>query len=147
MINKYKLLLLGVLSCLTVNVNSAPATPGDALIETNNFTTKHSLKSLDTISESLSSFKGIVTKSENEEIITLNNFKHTDWEMQNIGIPNNISIIKGTLLHQRYVISKLEYENAILQKLNKDKVNKLKEQLSEDKKQFEDYQNSMRRVD
>lgn len=151
-IHKLGFVLVGVLSSLAVYVSAASSLsneiPEDAAIKTENFTVERSLKSLNLISESLGSLKGIITKSENEEIIILNNFKHTDWEMQNIGIPNSLSTIEGTLRYQQYLISKLKYEQAMNNSSTLSALKtELKKKLAIDKKNFEKYQNSVRRVD
>lgn len=149
---KLSFVLVGVLSSLAVYVNAASSfskeASADAAIKTEEFTVERSLKSLNIINESLESLKGIITKSENEEIIILNKFKHTDWEMQNIGIPNSLSTIEGTLRHQRYLISKLEYDLAMKSNSTTSAtIEKLKKQLTLDKKNYEKFQSSVRRVD
>lgn len=146
------LVLFYVLSSASVYVSAAASNsnevPADAFIETKNFTVERSLKSLTAVTESLESLKKIITRLENEEIVILKNFKHTDWEMQNIGIPNSLSTIKGTLLHQKYRISKLKYELAMQDNSESSTEKaKLKNQLLTDKNNYEKYQGSVRRVD
>ena len=152
LIHKLSFVLVGVLSSLAIYVNAASSlsneTSADAAIKTEDFTVERSLKSLNVINESLESLKGIITKSENEEIIILKNFKNTDWEMQNIGIPNSLSTIEGTLRYQNYLISKLEYDLAMKNNSASSAVKaELKKQLAIDKKNYEQYQASVRRVD
>ena len=150
--HKLSFVLVGVLSSLAVYVSASSSLSteiaADAAIKTEHFTVERSLKSLNVIGESLESLKGIITKSENEEPIILNNFKHTDWEMQNIGIPNSLSTIEGTLRLQKYLISKLKYELAMKNGTETNSTKeKLREQLTADKNSYDKYQNSVRRVD
>lgn len=118
------------------------------IAEDNRFTTEYSLKSLNTIRESLESLKAIIIKSENEESIILKNFKHTDWEMQNLGIPNSLTSIEGTIRKQKYLISKLKYELETQKNTSSNASREdLKKQMLADKKNYQVYLNSTQIVD
>lgn len=118
------------------------------VVEDNRFTVEYSLKSINTIRESLEDLKAIIIKSENEEPIILKNFKHTDWEMQNIGIPNSLTSIEGTIRKQKYLISKLKYELEMQKNtLSNASSDDLKKQMQTDKKNYQTYLNAIQIVD
>jgi hypothetical protein len=119
--------------------------------EKTRFSAKNAISSLNVVKESLDSFKKIVEAAGAEEPIILKEYKHTDWEMQNIGLPNMLSSIEGTIRKQSYINAKLEYDLAVVK--NKDKavskgeISRLKKIYLERKKEYKDYIHSMRIID
>lgn len=77
------------------------------------FSLKNALRSLETISSALISFEKLTEKSKTfickQQLKEIGN---TDWETQNLGLPNCIGAIEGTLRKQEYLIKKLSYELA-----------------------------------
>jgi len=121
-------------------------TPGskNKNIEDERFSEQRALQALAVIKESLQSFKLIVVKSENEEPIILKKFQHTDWEMQNIGIPNNLMTIEGVIRKQKYMISKLEYElESMKNSASKKRSEELEKQLHIDQDNYNKYLDSI----
>ncbi|VAW69149.1 hypothetical protein MNBD_GAMMA10-3321 [hydrothermal vent metagenome] len=121
-------------------------TPGseNKNIEDERFSEQRALQALAVIKESLQSFKLIVVKSENEEPIILKNFQHTDWEMQNIGIPNSLMTIEGVIRKQKYMISKLEYElESMKNSASKKRSEELEKQLHIDQDNYNKYLDSI----
>jgi hypothetical protein len=78
--------------------------------ESKRFSMINAIESLAIIGESLSSFKKVVETATAEEPIILKDYKHTDWEMLNLGHPNMLATIEGTLRKQSYINAKLRYE-------------------------------------
>ena len=77
------------------------------------FSTRSSLNSLDTIKSALESFRKLTEASAGKiPKKTLAKIGNTGWEMQNLGFPNHVGTVKGTLLKQEYLIKKLMYELA-----------------------------------
>lgn len=142
-----------IIGCIVfINILSSSYVSGTGseskIAEDNRFTTGYSLKSLNTIRESLESLKAIIIKSENEEPIILKNFKHTDWEMQNSGIPNSLISIEGTIRKQKYLISKLKYKLETQKNTSSNARREyLKKQMLVDKKNYQEYLNTTQIVD
>ena len=77
------------------------------------FSTRSSLKSLDSIKSALESFRQLTEASAGKiPKKTLAKIGNTGWEMQNLGFANHVGTVKGTLLKQEYLIKKLTYELA-----------------------------------
>jgi hypothetical protein len=82
------------------------------------FSEANANESIALIKESLNSFKQIVKTATDEEPIILKEYKHTNWEMLNLGIPNSLLVIKGTILRQNLINSKLRYQLSLEKKKN-----------------------------
>lgn len=77
------------------------------------FSYENALGCIERIRGALSSFEKLTEKtktslSEKE----LREIGHTGWEMQNLGFPNAVGALEGTLRKQNYQIKKLEFELA-----------------------------------
>ena len=107
--------------------------------------------SITLVKESLNSFKAIVKAATNEEPIILKEYKHTSWEMLNIGIPNNLRIIEGTLLKQHFINAKLRYELYLAKKKNNLSDDKksiyLEKKYIETKKKYDFYLKNTKSID
>lgn len=84
----------------------------------NRFSSENAIETLQIIGESLASFRKITEAIAAKEPIILNRYKHTDWEMQNIGFANALTTIEGAMLQQKYLIAQLKYKIAIEKKDN-----------------------------
>jgi len=77
------------------------------------FSLKNALRSLETINSALMSFEKLTKESKtfvSEK--KLKEIGNTDWETQNLALPNCIGAIEGTLRKQEYLIKRLSYELA-----------------------------------
>ncbi len=92
------------------------------------FSLEDSLNRLSQIDQALTSFRRLTEKNKAKlgEAATAE-VGNTDWETQNLGFPNWVSSLEGTLKKQNYQIKQLEFELA--------------------KKQFEDRQISQTTLD
>jgi hypothetical protein len=119
--------------------------------EKTRFSAKNAISSLNVVRESLDSFKKIVEAAGAEEPIILQEYQYTDWEMQNIGLPNMVSSIEGTIRKQSYINAKLEYDLAVAK--NNDKAGskgeilRLKKIYLDRKKEYTDFVKNMRVID
>jgi hypothetical protein len=48
-----------------------------------------------------------------DDVPELEGIESADWETLNLGLPNSLGIIDGTLHKQKYLIEKLEYDLAL----------------------------------
>jgi hypothetical protein len=64
--------------------------------------------------------------------------------MQNLGFPNHVGAVKGTLLKQEYLIKKLTYELAQskAREVSKEDLSEAKKDCEKAEKQFQDYWDS-----
>ncbi|THB67376.1 MAG: hypothetical protein D6B27_04755 [Gammaproteobacteria bacterium] len=102
---------------------------------------EESTYALQLIKESITSFKKITKDAIAAKPITLKKYKHTNWEIQNIGFINALLKIEGAIRQQEYFLKKLKYESA---KSNKQS---LKKDFAKAKKQYSDFINRTRRAD
>ena len=113
------------------------------------FSTRSSLNSLDTIKSALESFRKLTEASAGKiPKKTLVKIGNTGWEMQNLGFPNHVGTVKGTLLKQEYLIKKLTYElaqtKAMSGEVNQAHLSAAKMDYEKAEKQFQDYWDSFR---
>ena len=106
------------------------------------FSSEKAIEALRIINESLASFRKITEVAGAEEPIILSRYKHTDWEMQNIGFANALTTIEGTIRQQRYLTTKLEYELTLEKKI-KGRVVELS-MINMLEKEFQDAENEYR---
>jgi len=66
----------------------------------------------------------------------LNKVGNVEWEIQNIGFDNRITLIGGTLLSQQTKIKELEYEVLKLRMSSQKEIEKAKRDFAESKKQL-----------
>jgi hypothetical protein len=98
--------------------NLSPVSPDEPLEDTlsDRFSLANSLERLQQIRGALSSFVQLTEKSKpalGERAIA--RIGNTDWEIQNLGFPNWVGSVEGTLRKQDYQIKKLEFELATKQ--------------------------------
>lgn len=77
------------------------------------FSFNDSLDRIGQIRSALTSFQQLTEKSKStlgEQ--TISSIGHTDWETQNLGFPNWVNSVEGTMRKQEYEIKKLEFELA-----------------------------------
>lgn len=136
---KKKLILISsifLITCSSADTNKKPH-------DENKFSIENASTSIVIIKESLNSFKKMVETSENEDPIILKEYKHTNWDMLNLGIPNNISIIEGVLIKQNFIISKLKYDLSLEIKKNHTQssidINTLKNNYIANEKKYKTY--------
>jgi hypothetical protein len=113
------------------------------------FSTRSSLNSLDAIKSSLESFRKLTEASAGKiPKDTLTKIGNTGWEMQNLGFPNHVGTVKGTLLKQEYLIKKLTYELAQTKsrsgEVSQADLSAAKADSEKAEKQFQDFWNSFR---
>ena len=106
------------------------------------FTSEKAIEALRIIDESLTSYRMMTEITGAEKPVILKRYKHTDWEMQNIGFANAITTIEGTIRQQRYSTAKLEYE-LVLEKNIKGRVVEVSK-INMLKKEFQDAENEYR---
>lgn len=97
------------------DLSLSPVHPDEPIESTLNerFSLDNSLERLQQIRASLTSFQRLTEKSKpvlGEQATT--GVGNTDWEIQNLGFPNWVSSVEGTLKKQEYQIKKLELELA-----------------------------------
>jgi hypothetical protein len=89
-----------------------PDEPGDYTFD-KRFSVARSLESLAAIRSALESFKKLTEaaggKIPKERLAEIGN---TGWDMQNLGFANHVEAVKGTLLKQDYLITKVAFELA-----------------------------------
>ncbi|PKN25437.1 MAG: hypothetical protein CVU64_19925 [Deltaproteobacteria bacterium HGW-Deltaproteobacteria-21] len=109
------------------------------------FSTRSSLESLNAIKSALESFRKLTEASAGKiPKKTLAKIGNTGWEMQNLGFPNHVGAVKGTLLKQEYLIKKLTYELAQskAREVSKEDLSEAKKDCEKAEKQFQDYWDS-----
>jgi len=115
------------------------------------FSASNAMASKIIIEESLNSFRKIIEAASAEKPIIIKDYKHSDWEMLNIGIPNHILTIEGTIRRQNYIIAKLKYELATEKRKssssNDDIISRLKEEYQKRKHEYSAYLKSIKFVD
>ncbi len=73
----------------------------------------NALDSASKIGNALSSFRKLTAKAQTVlEPENLNEVGNTDWEIQNLGFPNWVNTVEGTIEKQNYQLKKLEWELA-----------------------------------
>ncbi|HBB31732.1 MAG TPA: hypothetical protein DDZ80_14350 [Cyanobacteria bacterium UBA8803] len=97
------------------NLSLSPVHPDEPVDATLNerFSLQNSLDRAQQIREALASFQTLTEKSKpvlGEPALT--KIGNTDWETQNLGFPNWVGSVEGTLKKQDYQIKKLEFELA-----------------------------------
>lgn len=106
------------------------------------FSLDNALSFLKRVHGSLQSFRDL-TEEAREKISQdkLKKIGNTDWETQNLGFPNQVKSIEGTLRKQDYQIKKLQFQ--LIQEQTKQGTGK-KEELGEAQKAYERAEQSFR---
>lgn len=116
------------------------------------FSFEHSLKSLATIESSLDSFRKLTETAANKiSKGKLAKIGNTGWEMQNLGFPNHVGSVKGTILKQEYLIKKLTYDLAQRKfksgEINKKELLESEREYKKAEKQFQEFWDSFNIAD
>jgi hypothetical protein len=111
------------------------------------FSAKQSLDSLGFIHSALDSFRQLTETAANKiSKDQLEEIGNTGWEMQNLGFPNHVQGVKGTLLKQEYLIHKLKYELAQIKlktgDINQKEFLEIEVEYNKSEKQFQEFWNS-----
>lgn len=108
---KYFLIVFFIFFSIAACAELKPVHPDESAAQTydNRLSINNALSSLNRIDEALSSFAKLTSKAKKSKI-NIDDIANTDWESQNIGFPNMMSSLKGTLLKQNYLIKKYKYE-------------------------------------
>lgn len=111
------------------------------------FSLKNALRCLEMTNSALISFEKLTEES--KTFISKQNLKeigNTDWETQNLGLPNCIGAIEGTLRKQEYLIKKLSYElaqeKARSGEINKKQLRNARKEKQQAEKSFQTFWNS-----
>jgi hypothetical protein len=136
------------------DLNLKPVHPDEPAEYTYNerFSTGRSLESLNAIQAALDSFRKLTEASEGKiPQKTLAAIGNTGWEIQNLGFPNHVGTVKGTILKQEYLIKKLTYELAQTKAKSGDigqaDLSAARKDYEKAEKKFQDFWNSFRVAD
>ena len=78
------------------------------------FSYERALEGLDRLRSALMSFEKLTTLAKPAlPPQTLAHVGNLDWETQNLGLPNGLGLVKGTIHKQHYVIARLQYDLAL----------------------------------
>jgi len=116
----YKFSALMIFLCLTpaLFAETARLHVDESVSDTENqrFSSESALESLLMVKQALDDFKQLSEDIVAKKRTPINSYANTTWEVQNIGFPNWLLGIEGTIRYQSYTIARLKYEQLLMQR-------------------------------